>query len=66
LPRRLRLTHDGGGLEPSVTVNSPDGEIEFVGAAEIRAAASAMRSATRYAEAFGPPVPLLQWRQLNG
>ena len=62
----LRILYDGTGTLPCVTLNGPDGEIEFRGVSEIRAVWSALRSAVRYAEAFGPPIPLARWRQLNG
>jgi hypothetical protein len=62
----LLIVYDGGGTVPNVTMNGPDGQIEFTGEAEIKAVYSAMRCAARYAEAFGPPIPLALWRQLNG
>ena len=61
----LLIAYDGTGAVPSVTINGPDGQLEFNGAAEIKAVYGAMRHATRLAEAFGPPMPVQQWRQLN-
>lgn len=62
----LLMIYDGTGTVPSIRVNGPDGEIEFIGIDEIRAVSGAMRSGLRLAEAFGAPIPLLQWRRLNG
>lgn len=61
----LRVMFDGTGTIPSVILNGPDGEIELRGESEIRAVWNALRSGTRMAEAFGPPIPLEQWRKLN-
>lgn len=62
----LRISYDGTGSIPHVTFNGPDGEIELRGVSEIRAAWGALREGLRYAEAFGPPIPLDQWRRLQG
>ena len=61
----LLIVYDGEGTLPSVTVNGPDGEIEFVGAEEIHAVTAAMRCADKLAQAFGPRIPLLQWRRAH-
>lgn len=62
----LLIVYDGSGDRPNVTVNGADGQIEFNGAAEICAVSGVLRYAARLAEAFGPPLTVLQWRQLNG
>ena len=62
----LRVVFDGTGTIPCVAIYGPDGEIELRGLDEIRAVYGALRTATRFAEAFGPPIPVDQWRQLNG
>jgi hypothetical protein len=62
----LLIAFDGTGTLPYVTISSPDGEVEFHGLDEIRAVYGALRCGARLAEAFGPPIPLLQWRQLHG
>ena len=62
----LRITYDGTGTIPCVSILGPDGEIEFRGFPEIRASCAALRVALRYAEAFGPPIPYDEWRQLHG
>lgn len=61
----LRVTYDGSGTIPCVSILGPDGEIELRGLDEIRAAFGALRIGLRYAEAFGPPIPYHLWRQLH-
>lgn len=61
----LRITYDGTGTGPSVTLNGPDGETDLFGLSEIRAVQAALTSALRYAEAFGELIPVDQWRKLN-
>lgn len=61
----LRISFDGTGTLPCITINGPDGEIELRGESEIRAAWNALRCGTRLAEAFGPPIPYATWRKLN-
>lgn len=61
----LKIAFDGTGTIPSTTINGPDGEIELCGLAEIRAAADALQGALKLAIAFGPPIPLHEWRRQN-
>lgn len=61
----LKVSFDGTGTIPSITLNGPDGEIELVGIAEIRAATGALKSGLKLAEAFGDPIPLHEWRKRN-
>jgi hypothetical protein len=62
----LSITWDGTGTVPSVSLLSTDGAVELHGVDEIRAVYCAVRTALRFAEAFGDPIPAAQWRQLNG
>lgn len=61
----LRVQFDGTGTIPCMTINGPDGEIEFRGLPEIRAVHGAMKHGYRLAEAFGDPIPYEVWKKLN-
>lgn len=62
----LLIAYDESGSYPVITVDGPDGSIEFRGIEEIRAADYAIHRGASMAESFGPPRVLLQhWQQAN-